>query len=63
MTDGSSRRGAPDGILIRLADARELAYWTAKLNVNAQQLRDAVKTVGPSAKNVREHLRAQRRER
>jgi hypothetical protein len=34
----------------------ELDYWTKELGVTPDELKDAVKQVGPMAKDVRRHL-------
>lgn len=57
MADDLTNRGAADRSRINVNEEHELRYWTQELGVNAEQLREAVKAVGTSAKAVREHLK------
>ncbi|MDH1522859.1 DUF3606 domain-containing protein, partial [Achromobacter mucicolens] len=56
MSDDLSKRGPQDRSRINVNEPHELRYWTQALGVTEAQLREAVKTVGPSATAVREHL-------
>jgi hypothetical protein len=57
MSDDKKNTGSPDRDRINVNEDYELQYWTKALGVSAQELRDAVKAVGPTATAVREHLR------
>ena len=56
MTDNLSNRGEPDRSFINVSEDHEVAYWTKALGVTAEELRNAVRTAGPSAEAVRSHL-------
>ena len=49
---------APDRI--DTADAAAVAQWAKRLNVTAQQIKDAVAKVGPLASDVEMHLNGTR---
>ncbi|EKT4084550.1 DUF3606 domain-containing protein [Stenotrophomonas maltophilia] len=48
--------GSPDRDRINVNEDYELQYWTKALGVSADELRAAVKAVGPTAAAVRKHL-------
>lgn len=56
MTDDKSKAGGPDRDRINVNEDYELQYWTKALIVSADELREAVKAVGPTAAAVRQHL-------
>ncbi|WP_315385910.1 DUF3606 domain-containing protein [uncultured Stenotrophomonas sp.] len=56
MTDDKSKTGGPDRDRINVNEDYELQYWTKALGVSADELREAVKAVGPTAAAVRQHL-------
>ncbi len=56
MADDRSKTGAADRDRINVNEDYELQYWTKALGVSADELRAAVKAVGPTAAAVREHL-------
>ena len=56
MTDDKSKAGGPDRDRINVNEDYELQYWTKALGVSADELREAVKAVGPTAAEVRQHL-------
>jgi hypothetical protein len=56
MTDDKKNAGSPDRDRINVNEDYELQYWTKALGVSADELRAAVRAVGPSAAAVREHL-------
>ncbi|WP_081770134.1 DUF3606 domain-containing protein [Luteimonas huabeiensis] len=56
MADDKRKTGAPDRDRINLNEDYEVRYWTQALGVTAEQLREAVKAVGPTADAVRRHL-------
>lgn len=56
MSDDKRNTGSPDRDRINVNEDYELQYWTMRLGVSAEELRNAVKAVGPSAETVRKHL-------
>ncbi|MBN8727705.1 MAG: DUF3606 domain-containing protein [Xanthomonadales bacterium] len=56
MSDDRSLRGAQDRLRVNVNEDHEVRYWTGKWGVTEQQLRDAVKRVGPMAKDVERAL-------
>lgn len=57
MSDDRKNAGSPDRERINVNEDYELQYWTKALGVSADELRAAVRAVGPTAAAVREHLR------
>ena len=56
MADDKTKTGAADRDRINVNEDYELQYWTKALGMSADQLRAAVKAVGPTAAAVRKHL-------
>jgi Protein of unknown function (DUF3606) len=56
MSDDKKNTGSPDRDRINVNEGYELQYWTKALGVSADELRAAVKAVGPTAAAVRKHL-------
>jgi len=56
MIDDKKKTGSPDPDRINVNEDYELQYWTKALGVSAEELRAAVKAVGPTAVAVRKHL-------
>lgn len=56
MSDDKTRTGSPDRDRINVNEDYEVQYWTKALGVTPEQLREAVKAVGPTSAAVREHL-------
>ena len=56
MPDDLSKRGPADRSRINVHEAWELRWWSQHLGVTEQQLRDAVKVVGPKVSDVKRHL-------
>ncbi len=56
MADDKTKTGAADRDRINVNEDYELQYWTKTLGISADELRAAVKAVGPTAAAVREHL-------
>ncbi|MBI2397123.1 MAG: DUF3606 domain-containing protein [Xanthomonadales bacterium] len=56
MADDPRKTGTPDNDLINLHQSYEVRDWCRSFNCTEQQLRDAVRQVGNSARKVREHL-------
>jgi hypothetical protein len=61
MSDDKSNRGPQDRSRINVHEHYELEYWSKKYGVTPDELRDAVKAVGPVATAVDEHLKGKRR--
>ncbi len=57
MADDKTLRAPQDASKISLSEDYEVAYWTKKFAVTADELRDAVKAVGNGAAAVERHLR------
>lgn len=56
MSDDKSKAGPADRTRINVNEDYELRYWTQELGVSADELRAALKAVGPMADAVRQHL-------
>ncbi|MEN5374412.1 DUF3606 domain-containing protein [Stenotrophomonas hibiscicola] len=56
MSDDKKNTGSPDRVRINVNEDYELQYWTKALGVSADELRAAVKAVGPTSAAVRKHL-------
>lgn len=56
MSDDLNKRGAQDRQRVNINEEHEVRYWTDALNVTPEQLRKAVKEVGPMADDVRNWL-------
>jgi len=56
MSDDKKNTGSPDRDRINVNEDYELQYWTKALGVSAEELRAAVRAVGPTAVAVRKHL-------
>ena len=56
MSDDTSKRGGTDRSRINVNQPHEVAYWTKALGVSEEQLKQAVKSVGAGAEEVRRHL-------
>jgi hypothetical protein len=59
MTDDLKRTGRLDDSRINISHDYEVSYWSEKLGVTADELRNAVAKAGPLVKDVREHLQLQ----
>jgi hypothetical protein len=57
MADDLKETGTRDDTRINVNQDHELTYWSEKLGVSRDRLREAVAKVGPMAKNVERHLR------
>ena len=60
MADDPSKRGPQDRSRIDVTAEHECRYWAKELGVSPEKLKDAVSSVGPMVKNVREHLSGSR---
>jgi len=54
--DSKQNVGSPDRDRINVNEDYELQYWSEKFNVSREILKDAVKAVGTSVKEVQEYL-------
>jgi len=59
IMDNKTNTGKADESRININESYELQYWSEKLNVSRDQLREAVEAVGPSAEKVTEYLKEQ----
>jgi hypothetical protein len=57
MADDLKQTGRQDDQRINVDQDDELSYWSEKLGVSRDQLRQAVAKVGPMRKAVEQHLR------
>lgn len=57
MSDDKSKTGGPDRQRINLGEDYEVRDWSKKFGVSEEQLRAAVKRVGPMADDVERELR------
>ena len=56
MTDNLNYRGPADRTRINIHEYWEVKYWADKWNITHEQLKDAVRTVGPMARDVAAYL-------
>jgi hypothetical protein len=56
MADNLNERGPGDRTRINVSQPHELSYWSRKLGVSEEQLRQAVQQAGPMADDVRRTL-------
>ena len=61
MVDDPKIRGPQDRSRVNIEQDYEVQYWTQEFGVTEEQLRAAVRRMGPSADKLREHLRSARR--
>ena len=54
--DSKQNIGSPDRDRINVNEDYELQYWAKKFNKSNDEIKDAVKAVGTSAKAVEEYL-------
>ena len=57
MADNLDKRGPQDASRVNVGEAWEVAYWTRKFGVTADELKRAVEQVGTSADAVGKHLK------
>jgi hypothetical protein len=57
MADNPNIRGDGDRQRINVDQDHEVRYWSQKLGVTADELREAVRAVGPMANAVEQRLR------
>lgn len=56
MADDLSKRQPQDADRVNVNEAWELRYWTARFKVSDEELRAAIKAVGPMARDIERHL-------
>lgn len=56
MAGNLKQTGKPDDQRINVEQDHELSYWSEKLGVSRDRLREAVAKVGPMRKAVEQHL-------
>jgi ribosomal protein L11 len=57
MSDNLENRGPQDASKVNVGEVWEVAYWTKKFGVSADELKQAVKQVGTSAEALGQHFR------
>jgi Protein of unknown function (DUF3606) len=57
MPDNLQNRGPQDRSRVNLNEEWELKYWTKEFRVSEDELRKAVRKVGPSVESVRKELK------
>ena len=55
--DNKSKTGKSDDSRINVNESYELQYWSEKLNLSREELRNAVKAVGSDVKEVSQYLK------
>jgi uncharacterized protein DUF3606 len=55
--DDKSKTGKADDSRINVNESYELQYWSEKLNVSRDELKEAVEAVGQKAEDVTEYLK------
>jgi hypothetical protein len=56
MADNPDDRGARDRARINVNQPHEVSYWSSKLGITEDQLRNAVRQAGPMVADVQRHL-------
>lgn len=56
MSDNTQQRGPRDSSRVNVNEDYELRYWSQKFGKTPEQLKEAINTVGPMAKNVEAYL-------
>ncbi len=57
MADNLDKRGPQDASKVNVGETWEVAYWTKKFGVTADELKQAVKQVGTSADAIGKHFK------
>jgi hypothetical protein len=57
MPDDPTKKKPQDSSRVNVHENYEVEYWTKKFGVSPQQLKDAVKKVGPMVKDVQKELK------
>ena len=58
MSDNPANRGSPDRDRINVNQDHELRYWSTRFGVTPEELKEAVRDVGPTVAAVEQRLRA-----
>jgi hypothetical protein len=56
--DDKTKTGKTDDSRINVNESYELQYWSEKLNVTKDQLKEAVTAVGPTVEAVKKYLKS-----
>ncbi|HZO03261.1 MAG TPA: DUF3606 domain-containing protein [Burkholderiales bacterium] len=56
MADDLKQTGKPDDARINVEQEHELDYWSEKLGVSRERLRQAVQAAGPMVRDIQRHL-------
>lgn len=56
MPDDKTKRGEPDRSRVNIHEPYEMHYWSEKFQVSEERLRQAVRKVGTSVKEVAKEL-------
>jgi len=56
--DDKTKTGKTDDSRINVNESYELQYWSEKLNVNKDQLKEAVNAVGTTVEAVKKYLKS-----
>jgi len=56
MSDDTTKRGRQDRERINISEKHEVQYWTKRLGVSEEELRDPVERVGPMVEDVQKEL-------
>ena len=57
MSDDTTKRGKQDRDRINIQEPHEVEYWTNRLGVSEEELRDAVERVGPMVEDVQREIK------
>jgi hypothetical protein len=57
MADDLNNRGPADRARVNVNEPWEVTYWSGKFGCTPEQLRNAVRSVGPMSADVERHLR------
>jgi hypothetical protein len=57
MSDDTTTRGKQDRERININEKHDLEYWTGRLGVSEDELRDAVQRVGPMVEDVQREIK------
>jgi hypothetical protein len=57
MSDDTTKKGNQDRERINIQKQHEVEYWTNRLGVSEDELRDAVKRVGPMVEDVQREIK------
>lgn len=56
--DDKTKTGIADDSKINVNESYELQYWSEKLSVSKDRLKEAVESAGPSVEAVKEYLKS-----